>query len=50
MASYSFAYDIVKDMKDRPFTYIIRGLVLVFVQKADDPSSAPVLYKKMGPN
>ena len=50
MVQYGFAFDIVKDVKNRLFTYIIKGLVLVFVQKSDDSSAAPQLYKKMGSN
>ena len=47
---YGFAYEIYNETKQRIFTYIVRGMVMVFAQKVDDPVSSPVLYKKMGPN
>lgn len=39
-----------KDENDRCFKYIIEGSVLLFVQKADDPNSPPLFFKKIGLN
>jgi hypothetical protein len=50
LVEYSFGNEIFNDMIDRAFHFIVTGMVMVFLQKSDDASSPPVLYRKMGPN
>ena len=49
MREYEFYFDIYGTSTGRSFWYIIKGVVLIFVLKADDPSGSPFLHKRMGP-
>jgi CRP-like cAMP-binding protein len=41
---------LYSDAQNRNFVFVEQGSVALFTQKADDPLSAPTLYKRIGPN
>lgn len=50
LAEFPFGFNIITEESERVFNYIIKGAVMVFVSKPEQPGSAPVLHQKMGPS